>query len=190
VSGRLALLLLFAGVGLGACRFGGPSLVIDAGSATDDAGMGLSDDGAGEAGADGAQSATADGGSVDDANGADGAGAGLDAGSGDQGGACGPAAPPGTCDPVQNVGCSTLLRCDVGPTPGAGQCVGIWISGEGTACWRDDNLHTDPCATHLTCAMGRCKKLCWCDADCGAGRTCSLDAIATGTIASGFKLCQ
>jgi hypothetical protein len=97
-----------------------------------------------------------------------------------------PAANEG-CDPVCNTGCPALSRCDVTDRPRTGRCIGIWISGEGDLCLKTDS--TDPCAAHLTCVEGACRRLCYRDSDCAApGTCCGQDLLLEGQ-ASGYKIC-
>jgi hypothetical protein len=100
--------------------------------------------------------------------------------------ACGAPFTPAVCDPVCNTGCPALSRCDVGAMPMTGTCVGIWISAEGTSCFKGSG--TDACAPKLTCLSGRCRRLCYRDADCGAG-TCCKETVFAGATASGFLVC-
>ena len=91
------------------------------------------------------------------------------------------------CDPVCNTGCPALTRCDLGPEPRSGVCIGIWISGEGAVCWRTPT--TDPCAARSTCIEGRCRRLCYGDGDCRAQGSCCSVEVKAGDQASGFKAC-
>jgi hypothetical protein len=86
------------------------------------------------------------------------------------------------CDPVYNTGCPALLRCDVGEGTLTGTCVGIWVAGEGAACFKGSG--TDSCAVRLTCFGGTCRALCYQDADCKAGACCN------SPLPSGFKVCS
>jgi hypothetical protein len=90
------------------------------------------------------------------------------------------------CDPVCNTGCPPLSRCDVSEQPRRGACVGIWVVGEGGGCFRGST--TDSCAVRLTCLDGRCRRLCYRDADCTAGSCCSRPLDAAGA-PSGFAVC-
>jgi hypothetical protein len=90
------------------------------------------------------------------------------------------------CDPVCNSGCPPLSRCDVSSLPRRGACVGIFVVGEGGLCFR--GITTDSCAVQLTCLDGRCRRLCYRDADCTAGSCCSHPVEATGG-PSGFAVC-
>jgi len=89
--------------------------------------------------------------------------------------------PPAVCDPVCNTGCPALSRCDVGEGTRTGACVGIWIGGEGSACFKGST--TDACAPRLTCVSGACRRLCYRDGDCPPGNCC------TGALPSGFMTC-
>ena len=91
-------------------------------------------------------------------------------------------AAPAVCDPVCNTGCPALSRCDVGEGSRTGSCVGIWLTGEGGACFKGST--TDACAVKLTCAEGRCRRLCYRDADCTPGNCCNQE------LPSGFKVCS
>jgi hypothetical protein len=99
---------------------------------------------------------------------------------------CAPPAPVSGCDPVCNTGCPPLSRCDVGAAPRTGACVGIWITGEGEACFKGSG--TDACAARLTCTRGVCRRLCYRDADCPAGACCKTPHHIDG-VPSGFLLC-
>jgi hypothetical protein len=88
---------------------------------------------------------------------------------------------PAVCDPVCNTGCPALSRCDVAEGNRTGACVGIWITGEGDACFKGSG--TDACAVKLTCVDGRCRRLCYRDGDCTAGSCCNQE------LPSGFKIC-
>jgi hypothetical protein len=90
------------------------------------------------------------------------------------------------CDPVCNTGCGAL-RCDVGDQPHTGRCVGAWIDGEGTLCLK--TAITDPCAAHLSCVDGACRRLCYRDSDCASpGSCCTQDLLLEGQ-PSGYKIC-
>jgi hypothetical protein len=97
-------------------------------------------------------------------------------------GGCGAPTAPAVCDPVCNTGCPNLSRCDVGEGHLTGACVGIWITGEGQGCARGKT--TDSCAVRLTCVEGTCRRLCYRDSDCGAGRCCN------SPLPSGFLTCR
>jgi len=86
------------------------------------------------------------------------------------------------CDPVDDTGCPALLRCDVGEGMFTGTCVGIWVSGEGEACFKGSG--TDSCAPHLTCFGGTCRALCHESADCRPGGCCNV------MLPSGFRVCS
>jgi hypothetical protein len=91
-------------------------------------------------------------------------------------------AAPAVCDPVCNTGCPALSRCDVGEGSHTGACVGIWLTGEGGACFKGSG--TDACAVKLTCHEGRCRRLCYRDADCTPGNCCNQE------LPSGFRVCS
>ncbi|HEV8167465.1 MAG TPA: hypothetical protein VGR74_23990, partial [Actinomycetota bacterium] len=94
-------------------------------------------------------------------------------------------APPvdaAVCDPVHDTGYPALLRCDVGEGTLTGTCVGIWVTGEGAACFKGSG--TDSCAVRLTCFGGTCRALCYRDTDCKAGACCNV------SLPSGFKVCS
>jgi hypothetical protein len=180
----LALGTLLAGIG--ACRFGGPPVPgnpagnADGGDAVDggvDAPGGGDPDSLGLPAA--ADTAEAD--------------QGRAAGDGGLGGA--PETTPGacvppfvsqTCDPVCNTGCPTLSRCDVGPAPAQGVCIGIWIGGEGSLCVRTPT--TDPCSPRLSCLGGRCRRLCYVNTDCLDDGCCNVQ-VPAGAEASGYRAC-
>jgi hypothetical protein len=86
------------------------------------------------------------------------------------------------CDPVHDTGCPALLRCDVSEGTFTGTCVGIWVSGEGEACFKGSG--TDSCAPRLTCFGGTCRALCYQNADCRPGGCCNI------TLPSGFQVCS
>jgi hypothetical protein len=90
------------------------------------------------------------------------------------------------CDPVCDTGCPPLSRCDVSELPRRGACVGIWVVGEEGLCFRGST--TDSCAVRLTCLDGRCRRLCYRDADCTAGSCCSRPLEVAGA-PSGFAVC-
>jgi hypothetical protein len=89
--------------------------------------------------------------------------------------------PPAVCDPVCNTGCPALSRCDVAEGTRTGACVGIWITGEGGACFKGSS--TDACAARLTCVNGTCRRLCYRDNDCTNGQCCR------SPLPSGFMTC-
>jgi hypothetical protein len=81
------------------------------------------------------------------------------------------------CDPVLNQGCSATLQmqCAVDLlAPGlAGYCIFRGTTPpDGGACFNSGV--TEDCLPTNTCYGGQCRKLCYCDADCGAGQCCSL----------------
>jgi hypothetical protein len=85
------------------------------------------------------------------------------------------------CDPVTNMGCPALSRCDVGEGMFTGTCVGIWVAGEGAACFKGSG--TDSCAVGLTCFGGTCRVLCQPSTGCRPGACCNV------TLPSGFRVC-
>jgi hypothetical protein len=184
------LLLLGVLATVAACRLGGPPAWSPATDAAADFGMD-----AAVGGKDGAGPALPpDGGGLTDAEPAlppDGGGltdAGptpLDAGA-DVGSGCLPPFAAEVCDPVCNTGCPPLSRCDVSEAPRRGACVGVFIVGEGGPCFSGST--TDSCAVRLTCLEGRCRRLCYRDADCSAGSCCSQPLAAAGA-PSGFAVC-
>ncbi len=93
-----------------------------------------------------------------------------------------------TCDPVCNMGCPSLSRCDVSDKPRTGACVGIWISGENESCVIK-GATTDQCAAQLTCLDGACRRLCYRDSDCKLANTCCSQSVDVGGVPSGFKVC-
>jgi hypothetical protein len=99
---------------------------------------------------------------------------------------CSAPAPVNVCDPVCNVGCAALTRCNVSDQPNTGVCMGMWLSGEGSACARTET--TDSCAPQLTCVDGTCRRLCWGDGDC-ANATCCSEPVLLEAGASGFRTC-
>jgi hypothetical protein len=117
--------------------------------------------------------------------------AGGDAALSDAGAAaaCAPPAPVLTCDPVCNTGCPFLSRCNVSDTPNQGSCIGIWISTEGSDCIK--TASTDPCAVNLSCVNGKCRHLCYHDADCtgATGGACCAEPIQLSAGPSGFRAC-
>jgi hypothetical protein len=77
------------------------------------------------------------------------------------------------CDPVHDTGCNPLQQCDVDPsqtTTPTGLCV-FAAAPEGGPC--TSTVFTESCPARSTCFGGSCRELCFCDADCPAGRCCS-----------------
>ena len=180
---RLVLLGVLAT--LAACRLGGPPAWSPAMDSAADLGLE-----AGVVGKDGAGPALPpDGGGVTDAdpgrNSPDADPTPPDAGP-DVGSGCLPPFAAEVCDPVCNTGCPPVSRCDVSEAPRRGACVGVFIVGEGGLCVRGST--TDSCAVRLTCLEGRCRRLCYRDADCTAGSCCSQPLAAAGA-PSGFAVC-
>ena len=97
-------------------------------------------------------------------------------------GGCAAPTPATGCDPVCNTGCPMLSRCDVGEGTRTGRCVGIWIGGEGSTCFK--GATTDACAPRLTCVEGACRRLCYRDSDCTPGTCCN------APLPSGFTTCS
>jgi hypothetical protein len=201
MSGTGVLRIVLAGWLLAAaCRLGGPSPW----SAPPEAGTagapGAADAPVGAGGPEGGLTSAQEGGApgagpvvVADGPGAAAtvpADAGAQDASGDAavaaGAGCSPPFAAEVCDPVCNTGCPPLSRCDVSPLPRQGACVGIFVVGEGALCFRGDT--TDSCAVRLTCLDGRCRRLCYRDADCTAGSCCSHPLAAAGA-PSGFAVC-
>ena len=180
-----------AALGASGCRIGGPSgetmtpdaeadLPVDAGV---DASV-PADTGGPVASSD---AAAADASDEGDARGnAGGDAAPADAASG---AACTPPTTIQTCDPVCNTGCPFLSRCNVSDTPNQGSCIGIWISTEGSDCIK--TASTDPCAVNLSCVNGKCRHLCYHDADCAGatGGACCVESIQLSAGPSGFRAC-
>lgn len=102
---------------------------------------------------------------------------------GEEAGVCAPPTTPfAVCDPVRNTGCSFIVRCDVNTdTKGEGRCVGLGALGENAFC--TSASWTDTCSATLTCISNKCRKLCFCNADCGS-ECCTEDVGSTG-----FKVC-
>jgi hypothetical protein len=116
------------------------------------------------------------------------AGVTTDAGAAaDAGAECVPAA-VADCNPVTNEGCeaSLMMQCAVNfAATLTGYC--IFNSGGpppalGGACLNTGI--TESCAPTATCVAGQCRKLCLCDADCGAAQCCTDPLESTG-----FKVC-
>jgi hypothetical protein len=103
--------------------------------------------------------------------------------------ACLPPFSSAVCDPVCNVGCPALFRCDVTDTPRTGVCIGTLLSsiGEGMACTRSPL--TDDCVERLSCVEGICRRLCYRDTDCATSGTCCTTAIEVDAGPSGFRIC-
>jgi hypothetical protein len=176
-------------VGLGACRFGGPSAdpyayvsfpeeggALEASTAADDGGFVAPIDATiGRPGKDGNDSAP----SSDEASGDDGS-----SGNTSEGGAC--AAAVAVCNPVHNTGCNPLQQCDVDvsqTTTPTGLCVFNGGAPDTGPC--SASIVNESCAPRFTCLGGSCRELCFCDADCPAGQCCS---DTSGP--HGFTLCQ
>jgi len=109
---------------------------------------------------------------------------------------CQPATPPAICDPVKNIGCLVPFSfCDIDQMQAvaSGRCVFPWTSNPpplaprdaGSSCYVDAT--TDTCVATSTCVHGSCRKLCYCDSDCGAGECCT--ELAPGS-SSAFRLCK
>jgi hypothetical protein len=102
---------------------------------------------------------------------------------------CTPPFSSAVCDPVCNVGCSALLRCDITDTPRTGVCVGTLLSTvtEGMPCTR--TAVTDECTERLSCLEGICRRLCYRDTDCTTSGTCCDTAIDVDAGPSGYRIC-
>jgi hypothetical protein len=186
---RSALFILALGTiltAIGACQFGGPPPTPGTAAGAADGGDAL--DGADAPG--GAETTGADASVNVDTGAPDQGPAGGDGGlGGDQEttpAACVPPFVSEACDPVCNTGCPTLSRCDVGPAPAQGVCIGIWIGGEGSLCVRTPT--TDPCLPRLSCLEGRCRRLCYVNSDCLGDGCCNVQVPAGGR-ASGYMAC-
>ena len=103
--------------------------------------------------------------------------------------ACLPPFSSAICDPVCNMGCPPLLRCDITDTPRIGVCVGTLLSPitEGMACTR--TAVTDDCIERLSCVEGVCRCLCYRDTDCTTSGTCCNTSIDVDAGPSGYRLC-
>jgi hypothetical protein len=103
--------------------------------------------------------------------------------------ACVPPFTSAVCDPVCNVGCTALFRCDIADTPRTGVCVGTLLSTvpEGMACTR--TAVTDDCLERLSCLEGICRRLCYRDTDCTTSGTCCNTAIDVDAGPSGYRFC-
>ena len=103
---------------------------------------------------------------------------------------CVPPFSSAVCDPVCNVGCSALLRCDITDTPRTGVCVGTLLSTvtEGMPCTR--TAVTDECTERLSCLEGVCRRLCYRDTDCTTSGTCCNTAIDVDAGPSGYRMCS
>jgi hypothetical protein len=93
------------------------------------------------------------------------------------------------CDPVCNIGCPALFRCDVTDTARTGVCIGTLLSsiGEGMACMRTPL--TDDCFERLSCVEGICRRLCYRDTDCATSGSCCTTAIEVDAGPSGYRIC-
>lgn len=163
----------------------GPESVLTRGPMTRDAAAAATDTAAVLTGSGGNGGANGSGGaSTDPVD----AGAPLpEAGPPPTGNGCVPPAESGVCDPVCDTGCPVLSRCDVTDQPHTGRCIGIWLSGEGDLCLK--TAISDPCAAHLTCLEGACRRLCYRDSDCASpGTCCGQDLLLEGQ-PSGYKIC-
>lgn len=91
------------------------------------------------------------------------------------------------CNPVTNEGCfdSLMMQCAVDPLATlTGYC--IFYSGQSPMLGGDclNTGVTESCPPTFTCVDGRCRELCFCDADCEAGQCCTEPLEGTG-----FKVC-
>ena len=104
--------------------------------------------------------------------------------------ACVPPFSSAVCDPVCNVGCTALLRCDITDTPRTGVCVGTLLSTvtEGMPCTR--TAVTDECTERLSCLEGICRRLCYRDTDCTTSGTCCNTAIDVDAGPTGYRMCS
>ncbi|MET0285212.1 MAG: hypothetical protein ABW352_12110 [Polyangiales bacterium] len=88
---------------------------------------------------------------------------------------------------MRNTGCPPLMQCDIetsAATP-TGRCV-FYSNPDGGQC--TSSFVNVGCPAQNTCVAGTCRKMCYCDADCAQGETCS-DSSGPGP-AGAFKLCQ
>jgi hypothetical protein len=103
--------------------------------------------------------------------------------------ACLPPFSSAVCDPVCNIGCPALFRCDITDAPRTGVCLGTLLSPatEGMACTRTPL--TDDCIERLSCIEGICRRLCYRDTDCTTSGTCCNTAIDMDGGPSGYRSC-
>ena len=105
----------------------------------------------------------------------------------DAGAAC-PSPEIALCNPVTNEGCSDLIRMqcavDLAAQALAGYCIfrGPEPPPDLTMCL--NTLVTESCPPKSTCVLGRCRTLCFCDAQC-TGEDCCVEPIGN----FGFKVC-
>jgi hypothetical protein len=90
------------------------------------------------------------------------------------------------CNPVTNAGCGLLAQCDIDTTrtTPTGACVfgSPFPNDAGSPCTQASGSVS--CQPQYTCYGATCRKVCFCDPDCGSGQCCSGTAGATG-----FGLC-
>lgn len=88
------------------------------------------------------------------------------------------------CNPLTNAGCDAAKgqTCDFSGT-GSVKC---YPSGAVHAICEGCGASGDFCAVGLTCAQGKCARVCCTDADCGAGRCDRSTAVTAG---SGAGVC-
>lgn len=112
----------------------------------------------------------------------DDADAAVEAGSGGSSGdGCSPVVE--VCNPVTNDGCPPTMQCavDLLATAPTGYCTFSSPPMPGT-CFNSGV--TESCLPTEACVDFECRKLCFCDADCGAGECC-VDPVGE----AGFKAC-
>jgi len=178
----------------GSAGNGGQGGLAGSGGAAGEAGSTSNDGSAGataDAGRDVSGDIAAEGGPYGDATSLDDradAGRASDSESSDSA-SCNPPFSSAVCDPVCNMGCSALLRCDITDTPRTGVCVGTLLSTvtEGMPCTR--TAVTDECAERLSCLEGICRRLCYRDTDCTTSGTCCNTAIDVDAGPSGYRIC-
>jgi hypothetical protein len=148
-------------------------------------------DDTGGAGDTGGNGATPTGGGKDSGAGGSGGTAVSEGGVPPTPGACqAPATAPAICDPVKNFGCLVPFSfCDIDTAQAiaSGRCVFPWstMMPPPNGCFTDAT--TETCMPMSTCVNGTCKKLCYCDSDCGAGECCTEPAPGASKV---FKLCK
>lgn len=94
--------------------------------------------------------------------------------------------PSAICNPVTNIGCSSVLaqQCavDLISPSLAGYCT-FYAPVPGEGCLNTGL--TESCPPTTVCVAGACRRLCLCDAHCGTGECCT-----TPVSESGFKICS
>jgi hypothetical protein len=92
------------------------------------------------------------------------------------------------CNPVKNEGCVTELGMQCGidflAFTLAGSCTFSAPSDPPDAGGCLNTIVTESCLPKHSCIEGQCRKLCFCDSDCGQGEVC-VDKIGD----KGFKAC-